>query len=141
MKKYRLRFHLGRGPNYKKWQLRHPNGSIEFFDPNTFSYTIYKGTLNNNVKTATRIFNGENKTVCSWISFDNGTHKHFNPSDIYIAISYNPKVSTHWFVKGNESINIDGFQGTIYIKERSLYVPKEELINFLNTHEKTIQNH
>lgn len=139
MKKNRLRFHLGRGPNYKQWQLRLPNGAVEFYNPDIFTYTIYKGTLNNNVKTATRIFNGENKTVCSWISFECGVHKYFNPTDVYIAISYNPKVSPHWFVKGNESINIDGFKGTIHIKERSLYVPKDELITFLNTNEKTIQ--
>ena len=44
----RLRFHLGKGENFMKWQLRNKeDGILEYYDPNKFVYTIKNGKLNN----------------------------------------------------------------------------------------------
>jgi hypothetical protein len=61
--------------------------------------------LKNNKSTATKIFNGENKSVCAWIICDN-----INVVDKQIieetnkTISFNPRVVPYWVSDG---INVD----------------------------------
>jgi len=135
----RLRFHLAQGPNFMKWQLRNKKeGILEYYDPEEFSYTIINGKLNNSKKVATRIFEGENKTVCSWISFESGSQdlSNFNRQPT-VRISYNPRLQPYWTAWDYDDSNLDGFVGDIYIINKSLYVNKEDLLTFLkyNQHE------
>ena len=129
MRQKRLRFHLGQGPNFMKWQLR-GDESVEYYDTDTFEYTIPKGKLNNSVKTATKIFNGENKTVCSWISFKDGVEFPSFPADP-VRIGYNPRLRPNWTAFDYDDSNLDGFEGFIYIRGKSLYVKRSELQEFL----------
>lgn len=127
----RLRYHLGRGVNFMKWQLRDTvNDTVEYYDPDTFEFTIVNGKLNNRPSTAKRIFEGENKTVCSWITFKDGIEFMSDPEDP-VSISYNPKLKPHWTAWDYDDSNLDGFEGSIYIIGRSLYVKRVELVEFL----------
>ena len=133
-KNNRLRFHLAKGKNYMNWQLRNKVDDIlEYYSPSKFQYTIFNGKLNNSKKTASKIHDGSNKTVCSWISFPRGSKdlSNFNRQDC-VRISYNPRVKPYWTVADNVADhNIDGFQGNVYIEDKTLYVLKRELITFL----------
>ena len=130
----RLRFHLAKGPNYMNWQLRNKKeGILEYYNPDEFRYSIVRGKLNNSKKTATRIFEGENKTVCSWISFESGSQDLLNFNWLgSVRLSYNPKRAPHWTSPEYEGCNLDGFVGDIYIINKSLYTNKESVEEFLS---------
>lgn len=125
----RLRYHLGQGPNYMKWQLR-GDDSVNYYDPDDFEFTIVKGKLHNRPNVAKKIYDGENKTVCSWITFKDGIELMTFPADP-VRISYNPRVNPHWTSWDYEECNLDGFEGFICIRGRSLYVKRNELEEFL----------
>lgn len=131
-KDYRLRFHLGAGTNFMKWQLRNKKeGILKFFDTDEFYYIVVDGKLNNSRKVAEQIHGGSNKTVCSWISFSDG----FMSNDTIpglTRISYNPKINPFWSAVEYDQSNIDGFEGTIFIKNKSLYVIQDELEMFFD---------
>ena len=129
----RLRFHLAVGPNHMKWQLRNKKEDLlEYYNPDEFSYTIRNGKLNNSRKVAERIHGGENKTVCSWISFESGSEdlSDFNRQPT-VRVSYNPRLKPYWTSWDYDEINLDGFEGDMYITNKSVYVLKEELESFL----------
>ena len=101
MKKIKVRFNLGRGPNYMKWKIQYPSGNVEYASP-TSTQLVMKGCqLKNSKKTAQKIFNGEHKTVCAWILCDSIEVKFdkFEPYDTYsmcVRLKYNPKVKPNW---------------------------------------------
>jgi hypothetical protein len=130
----RLRFHLAKGPNYMNWQLRNKKeGILEYYNPDEFRYSIVNGKLNNSRRTATRIFEGENKTVCSWISFESGFQDLLNFNWLNsVRLSYNPRRAPHWTSPEYEGCNLDGFVGDIYIINKSLYTNKESVERFLS---------
>ena len=51
------------------WQLKRDD-DVSFYTPKYFSAKLHNATLYNRRGVADKIYNGENKTVCSWISFD-----------------------------------------------------------------------
>lgn len=130
----RLRFHLAVGPNHMKWQLRNKKEDLlEYYDPEVFSYNIRNGKLNNSHKVAERIHEGENKTVCSWISFESGSRdlSDFNRQST-VRISYNPRLKPHWTAYDYDDVNLDGFEGNLFIINKSVYIIKDQLEYFLN---------
>ena len=63
MKSIKVRFNLGKGPNYMKWKIQYPSGAVEYCDPAT-SHIILKGcTLKNNRKTAEKIMKSVNEAI------------------------------------------------------------------------------
>lgn len=130
----RLRFHLGKGVNFMKWQLRNKvDGILEYYSPSEFVYTITNGKLNNRKNVANQIHGGSNKTVCSWISFPSGSQdlSDFNRQEC-VKISYNPKVKPHWVCNDIPYSDLDGFEGDIYIEDKTLYVKKVQVEEYLN---------
>jgi hypothetical protein len=130
----RLRFHLGKGENFMKWQLRNKeDGILEYYNPTEFVYTIKNGKLNNRRNVAKQIYGGSNKTVCSWISFDSGSQdlSNFNRQEC-LKISYNPRVKPHWVCNDIPYSDMDGFEGDIYIDGKTLYVKKDQIEEYLN---------
>ena len=138
MRPYRLRYHLGKGPNFMKWQVRNKKlNLVDYFDPNSFVYTCKNGKLNNSSRTAQKIHDGDNKTVCSWISYE----EMGSVSETFISsgharggltrISYNPRLQPNWISYDSPDTNIDGFEGNVYIINKTLYVSTEELNNYI----------
>lgn len=107
MKKIKVRFNLGKGINYNKWKISYPE-KTEYVDPLNFSFLMLNCQVKNNRKTADNIFNGANKSVCSWILCDdlifikNGC-VFFDTAN---EIKYNPKTSPFWNYNNK---NVDGF--------------------------------
>ena len=128
MKSIKVRFNLGKGPNYMKWKIQYPSGAVEYCDPAT-SHIILKGcTLKNNRKTAEKIMNGQHKTVCAWILCKDIQVKYnvrqwFGNDPNNIRLFYNPRVNPFW-VLGKET-PADNFKfseiGTV---GKQLYVTK-----------------
>jgi hypothetical protein len=69
---YKLRYHLAKGKNFQKWQLKNTETKqVEYFNTDEFYIIIDNAKLKNQKSTALKIYNGMNKTVCGWIEFNN----------------------------------------------------------------------
>lgn len=90
----RVRFHLGRGENYMKWQLRGKDGGVVYLDPETVRMSLKKCTLKNNKRIAREINEGANKSVCSWILCEEATVSLVPPEGT--EIMYNPRKNPFW---------------------------------------------
>ncbi len=107
-KKYKVRFNLGRGENYMKWKVTNPKGEVEYYDPNQKQLFMWRCQLKNNRKTAERIFNGEDKSVCSWVTCEEFAVKPYprtwRAEDYRHEIKYNPRVNPFW---SKDGIDVD----------------------------------
>ena len=102
----KVRYHLQRGPNYKKWQFRH-NDTVWYHDPAYRPIVIKNCRLKNNRRTAEKIYNGENKSVCAWVNFD--SMELLQPGkkiEGMTKVHYNPREAPFWCVNGQ---NVDGY--------------------------------
>jgi hypothetical protein len=106
-KKYKVRFHLGRGEHYYHWRVQSPEGIVTFYSPEKYNFLMYNCKLKNNAKTAEKIFNGKSKSVCAWIEcetlelLDIIENKPALSRCKYEQLRYNPKVSPHWLFRGS----------------------------------------
>ena len=125
MKRYRVRFHLARGDNYMKWQgVDKQNNTKEYFDPNSMSLFMKNCELGNHPATAKKIYNGDNKTVCAWISCDDyqvwDNERFTLNASAMTHYKYNPKKNPHWFTDTHD--NRDGLKlGTMITQNRAVY--------------------
>jgi len=136
----KLRFHLGRGNNFMKWQYRKADGKTVTYFPTENFYGVIRGKLHNNRKVAEKINEGENKTVCSWIASENGLTGINEPvlmhaeadlqSANYISIYYNPRELPFWHTANG--IDLDGYNGLIFIFEKRLYIETDALLYWLD---------
>lgn len=67
--KIQVRFHLGAGKNFMKWQVKE-DGRVSYFDPETTNLVLINAKLRNQIETAKKINQGANKTVCAWVECD-----------------------------------------------------------------------
>ena len=125
MDKYRVRFNLGRGDNYKKWKVTSPNGDVQYIDPKTQVLDMKGCTLKNNKKSAQKIFDGSNKFVCAWIECDEVKVK---PYGLWIyldgiaQVRYNPRVAPNWQHSGS-NMNIDNeYYSRLLTQRVSVYI-------------------
>ena len=137
MRRYKVRFHLSKGVNFRKWQVKDTlTNEVGYYEPeNTIMY-LYDCVIVNNERVAREIFNGRNKTVCAWISCETIDIRHIeNKCDVVeymmgvdgYEITYNPRNYYHWvdttkdkdFAIDNKEISL------IYINKRKLIVPKK----------------
>lgn len=98
---YRVRFHLAKGENFRKWQVRHPDGTKTYHDPETTTILMRDCYLRNSRKVAERIHAGANKTVCAWVLCKQvhiwQCRPEATPVDMQIAtVRFNPRVLPHW---------------------------------------------
>ena len=110
---YKVRFHLGKGEHFMHWQVRGPNGYLQFYEPNHFALKMYNCILKNQRATAQKICDGENKTVCAWIACERVLAYRLPldalvPTRCHEPISYNPKVAPYW--RDRNDCNIDNEQ-------------------------------
>ena len=125
MKRYRVRFHLARGDNYMKWQVfDKQNNTKDYFDPNSKSLFMRSCELGNHPTTAKKIYNGDNKTVCAWISCDDyqvwDNERFTLNAGAMTHYKYNPKKNPHWFTDTHD--NRDGLKlDTMITQSRAVY--------------------
>lgn len=102
MKSIKVRFNLGAGKNFMKWKVERPDGVISYHSPDEVQFIVHECVLKNQRTTALKIFNGANKTVCSWILCEsieivtNGV----SPQPDSERVSYNPRLAANWMYRG-----------------------------------------
>lgn len=122
MKSIKVRFNLSKGKNYMKWKIEYPTGQSEYRDPAEVQLEMYDCTLKNYKKTAEKIFNGADKTVCAWVlckTLDIVTSDaQAQPEDN--RVSYNPRKQPNWLhggcvVDGSRYDKIISFGKSLFI--------------------------
>ena len=134
---YKVRFHLGQGKYHRHWQVITPDGGRKFYDPEEYSFVLTNARLHNNCKVATKIYNGQNKTVCAWITCEEletvGIMSYlFSKSPMEDAtktseLFYNPRKNPHWMENG-KNVDFKNYK-MIFTKGDSVftgYIPKED---------------
>jgi len=95
----KVRFHLARGPNYQRWQVKRGD-DVRFYDPEDVILEMNGATLRNQRGTAERILAGENKTVCAWVECESCVVTPRGRSAVPAVqefCHYNPRRRPHWF--------------------------------------------
>ena len=106
MKRFKVRFNLGKGKNYLKWKVELPGEQMEYLDPNEVQLVLRNCELKNNQKSAQEIFQGDYKKVCSWVLCESMEIKRNDfSSQSENQIRYNPRVQPNWLLNGE---NVDG---------------------------------
>ena len=117
---YKVRFHLGAGKNFMKWQII-SGQSRKYIDPADTSFILYNVKLYNRKSVARKIFNGANKSVCAWMEAEAMEVGPPPDSSSYfeVPVSYNPRVSPNWRDFKNTDIDNQNFN-IIMVKGRKL---------------------
>lgn len=116
----KVRFHLAKGENYMKWQVKDANGDVQYLEPEQVSIKMYGCKLINQRGTAEKIHEGENKTVCAWVRCERIEVTGDRPVDTGQKVSYNPKVLPYWVQDGR---NVDKKEyDTLVTNNRHIFV-------------------
>ena len=81
------------------WQVKNLDSKeVFYYKPSLYNITMEGCTLKNSKKTAQKIHDGQNKTVCAWINA-----KHVSVEQAYARVidesdkvSYNPRKTPNW---------------------------------------------
>jgi hypothetical protein len=114
-RRFKIRFHLGKGENFMKWRIENiDDKSVTFFNPSSFNATVTDAKLYNQKSAAKKINDGANKTVCAWIMAKDYKLIKLFDNQIQSEIKYNPRTTPHW--TNNEGDNLDSKEyKTMYI--------------------------
>lgn len=127
MKSIKVRFNLGAGKNFMKWKVEYPDGEVKYLDPKDVQLVMHDCILKNHKKTAQKIFDGAEKTVCAWVlckQIEIRT-ENFEP-DNENKIRYNPRVQPNWILDGKV---VDGQKfDSIITVDYGLYINQTETI-------------
>lgn len=108
MKRIKVRFNLGAGKNYMKWKVEYPDGRVEYHHPSDVQLSMSDCQLKNHKKTALKIYEGANKTVCAWVLCQSIELKKTDfIKDESRRIRYNPRIKPNWIL--NEEV-VDGMK-------------------------------
>lgn len=106
--KYKVRFHLSRGKNYKHWQittLGSKERSVTYLDPSLHNIVMHDCHLHNVPRVAQKVFTTQTRDVCGWVECKKIEITQKAPATGEMLI-YDPKIKTNWF--GEDGRNLDG---------------------------------
>lgn len=107
----KVRFNLSAGKNYMKWKVEYPDRKPEYYDPKEVQLVLGGCILKNHKKTAQKIHEGANKTVCAKIACNViriiSYKQRYLPVDGLTRLKYNPRVAPYWAIDG---VNVDNTQ-------------------------------
>lgn len=130
----KVRFNLGRGDNYMKWQVKGSNGNVVYYDPDNTVLFLMGARLTNSPTTAKRIYNGQHKVVCAWIEAENVNvyRKDEVPIEYYNAyknpdneLRYNPRVAPNWQDAQGNNVDNHSFPVVATIGKAVFEVPQQ----------------
>ena len=100
----KVRFHLAKGKNFGKWQVRRPDGTVDYYDPEATTLVFH--SVRNMIRPAgaQKIYEGANKDVCAWLEVENvfAIDLPNSVSRVSAELSFNPRVNPNWMLNGRE---------------------------------------
>ena len=128
---YKIRFHLGRGDDFMKWQVKTlvSDGTdiVQYFEPEKYQLAMFDAKLKVQLGTSKKIHEGACKTVCAWVECDM-VDVHYKKDPAFSEVDtknlrkykYNPKKNIHWFTSKQD--NVDNKQLVkMHTNSRALY--------------------
>ena len=120
--KLKVRFHLAKGHNFMKWQIK-GSENVDYYKPEDVSLMIVNAKLVNQKSAAKKILEGASKTVCAWVECEDVLVIPKVMSDMIESrrIKFNPKCIDHWTDSNGD--NVDGSTYKLLTtKNRNIYV-------------------
>lgn len=92
----KVRFHLARGDNYRKWQIRGEH--TLYVDPERYQLEMLRCTLVSRAGAAARVHSRGVKSVCGWVECDEVyvLPREHVPTLGLRRVRYNPIATPHW---------------------------------------------
>jgi predicted ATPase len=126
---YKIRFHLGRGENFMKWQVKTlvSDGSdlIQYFEPNEYQLAMFDAKLKVQLGTSKKIHDGACKTVCAWVECKElqvlGTADLVKPCENDYYVRFNPRNNPNWTDRYSNIMNDEKFE-ILMTDNRSIFV-------------------
>lgn len=122
---YKVRFHLGRGDHFMKWQVKHPDGTVEYHRPEQRQLAMFNAKLKVQLGTSTKIHEGACKTVCAWIECEElqvlGQPNIVKPCENDFYVRFNPRHNPNWTDKLGNIMNDSLFE-LLVTDDRSVFV-------------------
>ena len=123
---YKIRFHLGRGENFMKWQVKAP-GYVQYVDPVEHQIAMFNAKLKVQLGTSKKIHEGACKTVCAWVQceeFQIIRNDKIKPNINDFYVRFNPRRNPNW-VSMQNTILSDEEYSLLVSQDRSLFVVTE----------------
>jgi hypothetical protein len=98
---FQVRFHLGRGKNFLRWQVRGPGG-VRYVDPETSMLKLEGCVLKNRRSVATRVNKTQKRDVCGHVACRSVEVLESVEVDRGSMVHFDPKVAPYWTVEGRE---------------------------------------
>ena len=133
---YKVRFHLGRGKNFMKWQvtsnLNTGDGTgakhvVSYVNPQENQLAMLGCKLSLQPTAAQKIHDGANKTVCAWIECEAVQVLEVNrikPNEQDYRIKFNPRQSPNWTDGYNNVVSGNEYE-ILFTNDRTLWVVGE----------------
>lgn len=106
---YKVRFHLGQGENFRKWQIKNTaTGAVDYVNPETCTLVMVGCKLRVQPAAARKINRREtSKTVCAWIDAEQvrAQYNGVMPKPKGPVVRFNPHVSEHWQGEQGETLD------------------------------------
>jgi len=130
---YKVRFHLGRGKNFMKWQvtsnLNTGDGTgakhvVSYVNPQENQLAMLGCKLSLQPTAAQKIHDGANKTVCAWIECEAVQVLSVNrlkPNEQDYRIKFNPRQSPNWTDGYNNIVSGNEYE-ILFTNDRTLWV-------------------
>ena len=123
---YKIRFHLARGENFMKWQVKAP-GYVQYVDPAEHQIAMFNAKLKVQLGTSKKIHEGACKTVCAWVQceeFQIIRNDKIKPNINDFYVRFNPRRNPNW-VDMQNTILSDQEYSLLVSQDRSLFVVTE----------------
>ena len=130
---YKVRFHLGRGKNFMKWQvtsnLNTGDGTgakhvVSYVNPQENQLAMLGCKLSLQPTAAQKIHDGANKTVCAWIECEAVQVLEVNrlkPNEQDYRIKFNPRQSPNWTDGYNNVVSGNEYE-ILFTNDRTIWV-------------------
>jgi hypothetical protein len=127
-----VRFHLGRGKNYMKWQVRVKNGArtveIYYYDPSEYQLEMRGCKLINKVNKAKKVHKAGVKDVAGWVKCEEVMISQC-PVDNLERLFYNPIRDVNWRRESDsgEFAWDDSEYATLITNNKQVYILEERI--------------
>ena len=128
---YKIRFHLGRGENFMKWQVKYlgteygGDDEVQYVDPAKRQIAMFNAKLKVQLGTSKKIHEGACKTVCAWIQCDEvqvlGQPDLIKPAENDFYVRFNPRHNPNWTDRYSNIMNDEKFD-LLVTDDRSIFV-------------------